>query len=53
MIGLDNITFDYYKEILSNQQFIKSLMLSLKTSIISSTIATIIGILLAYLMTKK
>ncbi|GIM32140.1 ABC transporter permease [Paraclostridium bifermentans] len=53
LIGLDNITFDYYKEILSNQQFIKSLMLSLKTSIISSTIATIIGILLAYLMTKS
>ncbi|WP_394867404.1 ABC transporter permease [Paraclostridium bifermentans] len=53
LIGLDNITFDYYKEILSNQQFISSLMLSLKTSIISSTIATIIGILLAYLMTKS
>lgn len=53
LIGLGNITFDYYKEILSNQQFINSLMLSLKTSIISSTIATIIGILLAYLMTKS
>lgn len=53
LIGLDNITFDYYKEILSNQQFINSLMISLKTSIISSTIATIIGILLAYLMTKS
>lgn len=53
LIGLDSITFDYYKEILSNQQFINSLMLSLKTSIISSTIATIIGILLAYLMTKS
>lgn len=53
LIGLGNITFDYYKEILSNQQFITSLMLSLKTSIISSTIATIIGILLAYLMTKS
>lgn len=53
LIGLDNITFDYYKEILSNQQFITSLMLSLKTSMISSTIATIIGILLAYLMTKS
>ncbi|MDV8115417.1 ABC transporter permease [Paraclostridium bifermentans] len=53
LIGLDNITFDYYKEILSNQQFINSLMLSLKTSIISSTIAAIIGILLAYLMTKS
>ncbi len=53
LIGLDNITFDYYKEILSNQQLINSLMLSLKTSIISSIIATIIGILLAYLMTKS
>lgn len=53
LIGLDSITFDYYKEILSNQQFINSLILSLKTSIISSLIATIIGILLAYLMTKS
>lgn len=53
LIGLDNITFGYYKEILSNQQFINSLILSLKTSIISSIIATIIGILLAYLMTKS
>lgn len=53
LIGLDSITFDYYKEILSNQQFINSLMLSLKISIISSIIATIIGILLAYLMTKS
>lgn len=53
LIGLDSITFDYYKEILSNQQFINSLILSLKTSIISSIIATVIGILLAYLMTKN
>ena len=53
LIGLDNITFDYYKEILSNQQFINSLILSLKTSIISSIIATVIGVLLAYLMTKN
>ncbi|WP_195945948.1 ABC transporter permease [Paraclostridium bifermentans] len=53
LIGLDSITFDYYKEILSNQQFINSLILSLKTSIISSIIATVIGVLLAYLMTKN
>lgn len=53
LIGLDNITLDYYKEILSNQQFITSLVLSLKTSVIASLIATIIGVLLAYLMTKS
>ncbi|GAA0090020.1 ABC transporter permease subunit [Paraclostridium bifermentans] len=53
LIGLNSITFDYYKEILSNQQFINSLILSLKISIISSLIATIIGVLLAYLMTKS
>ncbi|UAG19354.1 ABC transporter permease [Paraclostridium bifermentans] len=47
------LTLDYYKEILSNQQFTTSLVLSLKTSIISSLIATIIGVLLAYLMTKS
>ncbi|WP_419743052.1 ABC transporter permease [Paraclostridium dentum] len=53
LIGLNSITFDYYKEILSNQQFINSLILSLKISTISSLIATIIGVLLAYLMTKS
>lgn len=53
LIGLDNITFDYYKDVLSNQQFIKSLILSLKTSLVSASIATMIGVILAYLMTKS
>ena len=53
LIGLDSITLDYYKEILSNKQFIYSLILSLKISIISSLIATVIGVLLAYLMMKN
>lgn len=53
LIGLDNITFDYYKDVLSNQQFINSLILSLKTSLVSASIATIIGVILAYLMTKS
>lgn len=52
-IGLKDVTFSYYKEILSSKEFIQSLMISFKTSIISSVIAVIIGIILAYFMSKS
>lgn len=52
-IGLKDVTFSYYKEILSNKEFIQSLMISFKTSIISSVIAVIIGVILAYFMSKS
>jgi putative spermidine/putrescine transport system permease protein len=51
-IGLNDITLDYYKTILTNKQFIDSLTLSLKTSFISSIIAVILGVVLAYFMSK-
>lgn len=52
-IGLNNITFDYYKEILRDKQFIESLCLSLKIAFISSIISVGIGLLLAYCMSKS
>ncbi|MEG2786238.1 MAG: ABC transporter permease subunit [Romboutsia sp.] len=52
-IGLKDITFNYYKEILSDKQFIQSLIISFKTSLVSSIIAVIIGVILAYLMSKS
>ena len=51
-IGLEDITLNYYKTILNNKQFLDSLFLSLKTSLISSIIAVIAGVVLAYFMSK-
>ena len=51
-IGLEDITLNHYKTILNNKQFLDSLFLSLKTSLISSIIAVIAGVVLAYFMSK-
>ena len=51
-IGFNEISFDYYKEILRDTSFLKSLIFSLKTSFISTFIAVVVGVLLAYLLTK-
>lgn len=51
-IGLENITFDYYKSILSDKQFIQSLLFSIKTSLISSLVSVVIGVFLSYLMSR-
>lgn len=51
-IGLNNLTLDYYKETLMDKTFLKSLMFSLKTSFISSSICIILGVLLAYILSK-
>lgn len=51
-IGLKKITFEYYKNILSNPDFLKSLRFSFYTSFISSAVAMFLGILLAYLLVK-
>lgn len=53
MLGKENITLYYYKEILSNEIFLKSLIFSLKTSFISSTISVLLGVLLAYLLCQS
>lgn len=51
-IGFNEISFDYYKEILRDSSFLKSLIFSLKISLISTSIAVVVGVLLAYLLTK-
>ena len=51
-IGLNEISFDYYKEILGDASFLRSLLFSLKTSLISAIVSVIIGVLLAYLLSQ-
>ena len=51
-IGLNNITFDYYKEILRDTTFLRSLIFSLKTSLISAALSVIVGVLLAYFLSQ-
>ncbi|MBO3445223.1 ABC transporter permease subunit [Clostridium sp. CCUG 7971] len=52
-IGLNNFTLDYYKEILRDETFLKSLIFSLKISFISSFICVVVGTLLAYALSKN
>ncbi|MGX4601111.1 ABC transporter permease [Faecalimicrobium sp. JNUCC 81] len=52
-IGLNNFTLDYYKEILRDETFLKSLIFSLKISFISSFICVVVGALLAYALSKN
>lgn len=47
-IGLTEFTLKYYKEILTSQGFLSSLGFSFYISIVSSAIAVILGVLLAY-----
>lgn len=51
-IGLNNFTLDYYMEVLRDRNFLKSLIFSLKTSFISSSICVVVGVLLAYVLSK-
>ncbi|MGL4913475.1 MAG: ABC transporter permease [Romboutsia sp.] len=52
IIGLNEITLDYYKEILSDSSFIKSLLFSLSTCAISSIISVIGGVAIAYMLIR-
>lgn len=52
-IGLEQITLSYYREIFRDSNFLESLIFSLKISLVSSILAVIIGILLAYIMSKN
>lgn len=52
-IGLENISFRFYKEILGDSIFLESLIFSLKTSFISTTISIFIGVLLSYLLLQS
>lgn len=51
-IGLNNFTLDYYMEVLRDRNFLKSLIFSLKTSFISSSICIVVGVFLAYVLSK-
>ncbi len=52
-IGMNNLTLDYYKEILGETTFLKSLLFSMKTSLISASISVFIGVVLAYLLSQS
>lgn len=54
-VGLKEFTLKYYKEVLSDSGFIASFRLSIYISLVSSILAVIIGVLLAYsiLQTKN
>lgn len=47
-VGLEEITFKYYKEVFKSKDFIESLNFSLYTSLVSSILAVIIGVIAAY-----
>jgi putative spermidine/putrescine transport system permease protein len=53
VIGLRELTFKYYKEILNDAKFLTSLKFSLYISLVSSIIAVILGAALAYLMMQN
>ena len=48
VIGLTDFTLKYYKEVLMDSNFLSSLKFSLYTATVSSVIAVILGVLLAY-----
>lgn len=52
-MGFNKITFEYYREVLREPYFLKSLMFSFKTSFISSLLSVMLGVLLAYFLTKN
>lgn len=52
-IGMMDLTLKYYSQVLSSANFITSLLFSLKTAFISSAIALVLGVLLAYLLLKS
>lgn len=52
IIGLNKITLDYYKEILTDASFIKSLLFTLSTCSISSVISVIGGVMIAYMLIR-
>lgn len=51
-IGLNNFTLDYYMEVLRDRNFLKSLIFSLNTSFISLSICIVVGVFLAYVLSK-
>ncbi|NBG87833.1 ABC transporter permease [Isachenkonia alkalipeptolytica] len=52
-IGLYDITLDYYREVFSSESFFSALMFSLRVALISSLLAAVIGVSLAYLLVMQ
>lgn len=52
-IGLNELTLNYYKEILRDETFLRSLLFSIKTSFISTLLSVVIGVLFAYMLSKS
>ena len=52
-IGQNELTLDYYKEVLRDENFLKSLLFSIKTSFISTLLSVIIGVLFAYYLSQS
>jgi len=52
-VGLTDITLKYYKEVLNSKDFISSLGFSFFISAVSSTIAVVMGVVLAYSIVKS
>lgn len=52
-IGLTELTFDYYRDVLRNTTFLKSLLFTLKTSFISASLSVILGVWLSYVLMKE
>ena len=48
VIGLTDFTLKYYREVLMDSNFLSSLKFSLYTATVSSVIAVVLGVLLAY-----
>lgn len=51
--GRFNLTAEHYAKALSASGFYKSLLFSLKTSAVSSAIAVVVGVMLAYMLLKS
>lgn len=52
LIGLNEISLDYYKEILRDTTFIKSFLFSLSTCAISSIVSVVGGVMIAYMLIR-
>lgn len=52
-LGMEEVTFKYYTELFNDGEFIKSLLFSLKTSLISSILSVITGVFIAYILYKR
>jgi putative spermidine/putrescine transport system permease protein len=52
MVGLKEVTFKFYSEVLRDKEFISSLSYTLYISLVSSILSVIIGVFVAFLISK-